>query len=62
MKANILGDGAYTDKNLLSEKMKDYFIHVGKNIRDSIIKEGKNISIVKSRRRIVFFISMLISR
>ena len=37
MKVNRLGDVVYTDKTLPTEKMKDYFLHVGKNIVNLII-------------------------
>ena len=56
MKGNRLDDVLFKDKNLSAEKMKDYFIYVGKNITDSITQEGKNsFSLVKSLSRITFY-------
>ena len=41
MKANRLDDVVYTNKSLPAEKMKDYFMHVGKYITDLVMQEGK---------------------
>ena len=50
MKANRVGDVVYTDKNLPTEKMKEYFERVGKNITDSKIQEGTvSLSFAKGR-------------
>ena len=61
MKVNGLSDVIYTNKNLPAGKMKDYFIHVGKLITDSIIQEDEiTSSIMKGSSKIASFISMLI--